>query len=38
MNKKGLKENKITHIIVGAHGLKQYHPEVKFLLDNSKID
>ena len=28
MNKQGLEEHKITHVIVAAQGLKEYHPEV----------
>lgn len=29
MNKKNLEDNKITHIIVAAQGITEYHPEVK---------
>lgn len=32
MNKKGLEEHKITHIIVAAQALKEYHPEVNKLI------
>lgn len=37
MNKKALEENKITHIIVAAQGIKEYHPEVKSYITIIKI-
>jgi hypothetical protein len=33
MNKKSLEENKITHIIIAAQKLQDYHPEVKINLN-----
>jgi hypothetical protein len=30
-NKEALLENKITHIVVAASNIKQYHPDVKFI-------
>jgi len=29
MNRKGLEENRITHVIVAAQGLTEYFPEVR---------
>lgn len=37
MNRKALEENKISHIIVAAQGLQEYHPEVRNKIINLKF-
>jgi len=31
MNRQGLEEHQITHVIVAASGLKEFHPEVSII-------